>query len=110
MIFSNNSNNNEKQKISKNNNNINNINNIVSSPLSGTRTKSTLSGNISLFECNSSEDSNFALDEKNKIKNNKNEKGKKEKNIKINNNFNNNNLFDNLLNDKSPASFAVNSR
>ena len=105
---SNNSNNNEKQKISKNNNNINNINNIVSSPLSVTRTKSTLSGNISLFECNSSEDSNFALDDKNKIKNNKNEKGKKEKNIKINNNFNNNNLFDNLLNDNNEENYNKN--
>ena len=37
-----------------------------------TRTKSTLSGNISLFECNSSEDSNFGIDEKNKVKKNLN--------------------------------------
>ena len=115
---SNNSNNSEKQKVSKNNNNannnvnnnINNINNIISSPLSVTRTKSTLSGNISLFEINSSEDSNFGLDEKNKNKKDKNEKGKKEKNNKkANNNFNNNNnLFDNLLNDNNEDNYNKN--
>ena len=107
---SNNSNNSEKQKVSKNNNSaINNINNIISSPLSVTRTKSTLSGNISLFECNSSEDSNFALDEKSKNKKGKNEKGKKEKNsTKINNNFNNNNLFDNLLNGNNEDNYNKN--
>ena len=96
----NNNDNNDKNKNTKNNNN-NNISSIssISSPVSVARTKSTLSGNISLFDCNSSEDSNFGIEEKNKVKkkienisNNKNKK-------KLNNNHNNKNLFDNILND-----------
>lgn len=51
-----------KRKPSKNANSINN----VGSPVSVTRSKSNLSGNISLFEINSSEDSNFDFDDKNK--------------------------------------------
>ena len=98
----NNENNNSKSndKIIKNTkNNNNNIN--ISSPLSISRTKSTLSGNISLFECNSSEDSNFGIDDKNK-KAKIDIKIKNDKNKKIsNNNSNNNDLFDNLLNDNN---------
>ena len=102
------------EKNIKNNNEINNaniadknpsnINSIgINSPLSVTRTKSTLSGNISLFECNSSEDSGFGLDDKNKVKKEKIEKAKKDKikKAKNNNSNNNNNLFDNLLNDNN---------
>ena len=103
------------EKNIKNNNEINNaniadknpsnINSIgINSPLSVTRTKSTLSGNISLFECNSSEDSGFGLDDKNKVKKEKIEKAKKDKIKKAknnNSNNNNNNLFDNLLNDNN---------
>ena len=104
-----NNNNNENNKSNKNskilNISNNNTNNIVSSPLSVTRTKSTLSGNISLFEINSSEDSNFGLEEKNMNKKEKKEKKNSEKNNEKNNkkgsNINNNNLFDNLLNDNN---------
>ena len=86
---------NKNSKISKNNNN-----NIISSPLSVTRTKSTLSGNISLFEINSSEDSNLGVEEKNLNKKDKKEKGNNRNNKKKDLN-NNNNLFDNLLNDNN---------
>ena len=95
--------NNEKNKSSKNNSSYDNNGNnniMASSPLSVNRTKSTLSGNISLFEINSSEDSNFALDEKNKNikgKKGKNEKSKKKAKTKIEKNENNN-LLDTLLN------------
>ena len=78
----------------KNTNNINNINNEIglNSPLSVTKTKSTFSGNISLLEYNSSEDSNLDL----KNKNPKNKKAEK----KINYNNINDNLFDTLLADE----------
>ena len=99
-------NNNEINNTNTADKNLSNINSIgINSPLSVTRTKSTLSGNISLFECNSSEDSGFGLDDKNKVKKEKIEKAKKDKIKKAkNNNFNNNNnnnLFDNLLNDNN---------
>ena len=84
----------EKKKNDNNNGNI-----IATSPPSVTRTKSTLSGNISLLECNSSEDSNFALDEKNK--------NKKKKKPKIESNENNN-LFNNLLNDNNEDIYSKN--
>ena len=99
-------NNNEINNTNTADKNLSNINSIgINSPLSVTRTKSTLSGNISLFECNSSEDSGFGLDDKNKVKKEKIEKAKKDKIKKAkNNNFNNNNnnnLFDKLLNDNN---------
>jgi len=85
-----------KSKPSKNSNNINN----VGSPLSVTRSKSNLSGNISLFEINSSEDSNFDFDDKNKnVKKEKIEKVNKGKDKKVIFNNNDSNLFDNLLDD-----------
>ncbi len=86
------SNNNTKKAESNNNRNI-------SSPLSISRSKSTLSGNISLFG-NSSEDSSPDFEHKNKNKN-KNKKEKLDKNKKELNSNNNNNLFDNLLNDNN---------
>ena len=102
-------NNNEINNTNTADKNLSNINSIgINSPLSVTRTKSTLSGNISLFECNSSEDSGFGLDDKNKAKKEKIEKAKKDKIKKAkNNNFNNNNnnLFDNLLNDNNEDEF-----
>ena len=76
------------------NNNIKNkINNEIgmNSPLSVSKTKSTLSGNISLLEYNSSEDSNLELKMKNSNKNKT-----VEKKINYNNNINDN-LFDTLL-------------
>jgi len=83
-----------KRKPSKNTSNINN----VGSPLSVTRSKSNLSGNISLFEINSSEDSNFDFDDKNKnVKKEKVEKINKDKEKKVMFNNNEGNLFDNLL-------------
>ena len=93
----NNENSSVKNKINKTTNNNANI----SSPLSVSRSKSTLSGNISLFG-NSSEDSNNNFEKKNKSKNKKEkekEKSKPNKNaIGANNN---DNLFDNLLNDNN---------
>ena len=91
-------------------NNSKNINNEIgtNSPLSVSKTKSTLSGNISLLDYNSSEDSEL------KMKKNKKKVIEKKSNINHNNNFNNNfnkindNLFDALLaddNDKEGASF-----
>ena len=70
----------------------------ISSPLSVTRSKSTLSGNISLFG-NSSEDSGLDLEQKKRTKKEK-EKEKINKN-KIELNNENNNLFDNLLNNNN---------
>ena len=99
----NNSNNNDKN--SKNNNSIG-----INSPLSVSRTKSTLSGNISLLECNSSEDSGFGVDEKNKMKKEKIvkiQKDKIQKKSNINSN-NNNNIFDNLLNDNNEEEYNKN--
>lgn len=85
-----------KSKASKSINNINN----VGSPLSVTRSKSNLSENISFFEINSSEDSNFDIDDKNKnVKKEKIEKINKEKDKKVVFNNNEGNLFDNLLDD-----------
>jgi hypothetical protein len=86
-----------KRKPSKNTNNLNNF----GSPVSVTRSKSNLSGNISLFEINSSEDSNFDFDDKSKnAKKEKNDKINKDKEKKvIFNNNNEGNLFDNLLDD-----------
>ena len=98
----NNSNNNDKN--SKNNNSIG-----INSPLSVSRTKSTLSGNISLLECNSSEDSGFGVDEKNKMKKKKIVKIQKDKIQKKSNiNSNNNNIFDNLLNDNNEEEYNKN--
>ena len=95
----NNNENNNSDEI-KNNNNANNNNNIgVNSPLSISRTKSTIS---SLVEYNSSEDSNLELNDKiKKIKNlnSISEKKIESKNINNNNKNNGNNIFDNLLND-----------
>ena len=96
-------NNNNLGSIIKNKNNNNNFSNEIgmNSPLSVSRTKSTLSGNISLLEYNSSEDSNFDL----KQKKSKNKTTEKKLNINDNNkvyNYGNNlndNLFDNLLAD-----------
>ena len=85
-----------KRKPSKNANSINN----VGSPVSVTRSKSNLSGNISLFEINSSEDSNFDFDDKNKnVKKEKIEKLNKNKDKKVIFTNNDGNLFDNLLDD-----------
>ena len=97
------------------NKNLNNNYNIeigMNSPLSVSKTKSTLSGNISLLEYNSSEDSNLEL----KLKKTKNKITEKKLNINNNNiyNYNNNlndNLFDNLLADdkiEENASFDSN--
>ena len=74
----------------------------ISSPLSVARSKSTLSGNISLFG-NSSEDSGLDLEQK---KRSKKEKEKEKEKIKANKNKiecnnENNNLFDNLLNNNN---------
>ena len=98
----------------KNKNLNNNYNNEIgmNSPLSVSKTKSTLSGNISLLEYNSSEDSNLEL----KLKKTKNKITEKKLNINNNNiyNYNNNlndNLFDNLLADdkiEENASFDSN--
>jgi SCY1-like protein 2 len=72
----------------------------ISSPLSVARSKSTLSGNISLFG-NSSEDSGLDLEQKKRSKKEKEkEKIKANKNKKELNNENNN-LFDNLLNNNN---------
>ena len=96
-------NNNNNSSINGKNTNINkqnnyNIINNLNSPQSISRTKSTLSGNISLFEIDSSEGSNFGIDDKKK-----NEKVKKKekmnKDIQLNKIYNNNNIFDNILND-----------
>ena len=94
----------------KNNNYINEIG--MNSPLSVSKTKSTLSGNISLLEYNSSEDSNLEL----KLKKTKNKITEKKLNINNNNIYNynsnlNDNLFDNLLADdkiEENASFDSN--
>ena len=97
-------NNNNLGKNIKNKDNINYNNEIgMNSPLSVSKTKSTLSGNISLLEYNSSEDSNLEL----KLKKTKNKTIEKKLNININNtiyNYTNNlndNLFDNLLADEN---------
>ena len=97
----------KNSKSQKSNNNNKNI----GSPISVSRSKSNLSGNISLFECNSSEDSkSFDLDEKNKT-------NKKEKIVKIKEEKNNKkiskenkdgNLFDNLLGDENEENYNKN--
>ena len=112
--------NNNNNLIKNKNININsNYNNEIgmNSPLSVSKTKSTLSGNISLLEYNSSEDSNLDL----KLKKTKNKTLEKKINANNNNNdnniiynYNNNlndNLFDNLLVDdkiEENASFDSN--
>ena len=81
--------------------NLKNINNEIgtNSPLSVSKTKSTLSGNISLLDYNSSEDSEL------KMKKSKKKATEKKENINNNINYNNNynkindNLFDALLAD-----------
>ena len=111
----NNSNNKESNNTNSNNNKNSNDKNLknatsnnknISSPLSISRSKSTLSGNISLFG-NSSEDSNHDFDQKNKTKKEKNEKTKNDITKKSLNN-NNNNLFDNLLNDNNEETYNKN--
>ena len=114
-IKENNLSNDEKKE--KNNFNMNSIKNEIgiNSPLSITKTKSNLSGNICFNEYNSSEDSNLEIKKeiitKNKdnkiIKKTKNKP--KEKKLDINNNnynnINNDNLLDTLLmDDKSEGS------
>jgi hypothetical protein len=72
----------------------------ISSPLSVARSKSTLSGNISLFG-NSSEDSGLDLEQKKRSKKEKEKEKIKENKNKIELNNENNNLFDNLLNNNN---------
>ena len=81
--------------------NLKNINNEIgtNSPLSVSKTKSTLSGNISLLDYNSSEDSELKMKKSKKKATEK--KGNINNNINYNNNYNkiNDNLFDALLAD-----------
>ena len=72
----------------------------ISSPLSIARSKSTLSGNISLFG-NSSEDSGLDLEQKKRTKKEKEKEKIKTNKNKIELNNENNNLFDNLLNNNN---------
>ena len=72
----------------------------ISSPLSVARSKSTLSGNISLFG-NSSEDSGLDLEQKKRSKKEKEKEKIKANKNKIELNNENNNLFDNLLNNNN---------
>ena len=95
---SNNSNDKDLKKTESNNKNI-------SSPLSISRSKSTLSGNISLFG-NSSEDSGLDFGHKNKNKKEKNKMKADKYNKELDGN--NNNLFDNLLNDNNEEIYNKN--
>ena len=115
-----------KENIVTNNNNgkniknKNNINNEIcmNSPKSQSYTKSILSGNVSLLEYNSSEDSNLEItrkSSKNKnIINNKSKNKTEEKKIIVNNIDNNNNINDNLfdcllLDDKNEENYSFDS-
>ena len=116
-----------KENIVTNNNNgkniknKNNINNEIcmNSPKSQSYTKSILSGNVSLLEYNSSEDSNLEItrkSSKNKnIINNKSKNKTEEKKIIVNNiDNNNNNINDNLfdcllLDDKNEENYSFDS-
>ena len=113
--------NNKDNLVIPNSNNNNDIG--MNSPLSMSKTKSTLSGNISLIEYNSSEDSNFDINDtkiknnniisnnnNNILKKNKNKTTEKKIEIEVKDIYKNNpndNLFANLLaEDKNEESIS----